>query len=45
MALDPIALQVNLAEVIEDMFMVLTTKEKDVIVQRFSLDNKPKENP
>ncbi len=42
MALDPIALQVNLAEVIEDMFMVLTTKEKDVIVQRFSLDNKPK---
>jgi hypothetical protein len=32
----------NLMEVIEDMFMVLTNKEKDVIVQRFSLDNKPK---
>lgn len=32
----------NLADVIEEMFMVLTSKEKDVIVQRFSLDNKPK---
>lgn len=36
------ATQINLAEVIEDMFLVLTSKEKDVIVQRFSLDNKPK---
>lgn len=32
----------NLAEIIEEMFMVLTPKEKDVIVKRFSLDNKPK---
>jgi len=33
---------VNLAEIIEEMFLVLTNKEKDVIVQRFSLDNKPR---
>ncbi len=42
MALDPSVTQFNLAEVIEDMFLVLTNKEKDVIVQRFSLDNKPR---
>ena len=35
--------KINLTEVIEDMFMVLTTKEKDVIVKRFCLDNKPKQ--
>lgn len=34
--------QVNLTEIIEEMFLVLTNKEKDVIVQRFSLDNKPR---
>lgn len=34
--------EVNLAEIIDEMFMVLTNKEKDVIVQRFSLDNKPR---
>jgi len=34
--------KINLADVVEDMFMVLTSKEKDVIVKRFSLDNKPK---
>ncbi|PJB09679.1 MAG: hypothetical protein CO120_08815 [Gammaproteobacteria bacterium CG_4_9_14_3_um_filter_38_9] len=34
--------KVDLSEVVEEMFMVLTQKEKDVIVQRFSLDNKPK---
>jgi hypothetical protein len=33
---------VNLSEVIEEMFLVLTDKEKDVIVKRFSLDNQPK---
>ena len=33
---------VNLSEAIEEMFLVLTNKEKDVIVQRFSLDNKPR---
>lgn len=33
---------VNLSDAIEEMFMVLTDKEKDVIVKRFSLDNKPR---
>jgi len=33
----------NLREVIEDMFLVLTDKEKDVIIKRFSLDNKPRQ--
>jgi len=33
---------IDLADAIEDMFLVLTDKEKDVIVQRFSLDNQPK---
>jgi len=31
-----------LSEVVEEMFMVLSTKEKDVIVKRFSLDNQPR---
>ena len=34
--------KLNLTDIIEEMFMVLTNKERDVIVQRFSLDNKPK---
>lgn len=42
MSIDQSTLQISLAEVIEDMFMVLTTKEKDVIVQRFSLDSRPR---
>lgn len=42
MAFEQSSIQVNLSEVVEDMFLVLTGKEKDVIVQRFSLDNKPK---
>lgn len=33
----------NLKEVIEDMFLVLTDKEKDVIIKRFSLNNKPRQ--
>jgi hypothetical protein len=33
----------NLKEVIDDMFMVLTDKEKDVIIKRFSLNNKPRQ--
>ncbi len=33
----------NLKEVIEDMFLVLTDKEKDVITKRFSLNNKPRQ--
>jgi len=33
----------NLKEVIDDMFLVLTDKEKDVIIKRFSLNNKPRQ--
>lgn len=33
----------DLNEVLEDMFMVLTDKEKEVIIRRFSLNNGPKE--
>lgn len=32
----------NLSEILEDMFLVLSDKEKEVIIKRFSLDNKPK---
>jgi DNA-directed RNA polymerase delta subunit len=35
--------KLNLTEIIEDMFLVLTPKEKEVIIKRFSLDNKPKQ--
>lgn len=35
--------KLNLTEIIEDMFMVLTPKEKEVIIKRFSLDNKPRQ--
>lgn len=35
-------LKLNLTEIIEDIFMVLTDKEKEVVVKRFSLDNKDK---
>ena len=34
--------KIDLSEVIEEMFLVLSRKEKDVIIQRFSLDNKPR---
>lgn len=34
--------KLNLTDIIEEMFLVLTNKEKDVIVQRFSLDDKPR---
>ncbi len=34
--------KLNLAEILEDIFLVLTDKEKNVIVKRFSLSNKPK---
>ena len=34
--------EVNLAEVLEELFMILSDKEKHVIVKRFSLDSKPK---
>ena len=35
--------RINLTEIIEDMFLVLTSKEKEVIIKRFSLDNQPKQ--
>lgn len=35
--------KLNLTEIIEDMFLVLTSKEKEVIIKRFSLDNQPKQ--
>ncbi|MBU1992404.1 MAG: sigma factor-like helix-turn-helix DNA-binding protein [Patescibacteria group bacterium] len=34
---------VNLPDIVEDIFMVLTNKEKEVIVKRFSLDNGPRQ--
>jgi hypothetical protein len=34
--------KLNLSEILDDIFMVLSEKEKDVIVKRFSLNNKPK---
>lgn len=34
--------KLNLSELLEDIFMVLTDKEKDVVVKRFSLSNKPR---
>lgn len=40
---DTVAEKLNLSAIIEDMFMVLTPKEKEVIIKRFSLDNKPKQ--
>ncbi len=35
--------KLNLSEIIDDIFLVLTTKEKEVVIKRFSLDNKPKQ--
>lgn len=34
--------KLNLSEILEDMFLVLSDKEKEVIIKRFSLNNKPK---
>lgn len=34
------SLKLNLSEIIDDIFMVLTEKEKEVVVKRFSLDNR-----
>jgi DNA-directed RNA polymerase specialized sigma subunit len=34
---------INLKNIIEDMFLVLTKKEKEVIISRFSLNNQPKQ--
>lgn len=35
-------LDINLDTTLEDIFMVLTQREKDIIVQRFGLDDKPR---
>ncbi|MBI2634863.1 hypothetical protein HYW82_04320 [Candidatus Peregrinibacteria bacterium] len=43
MAISPVDLKVKLSDVIEEMFRVLSTKEKDVIVKRFSLNNRPRQ--
>ncbi len=36
-------LKLNLSDIIEDIFMVLTDKEKEVVIRRFSLNNKDKQ--
>lgn len=35
--------KINLLQILEEIFLVLTPKEKEVIIKRFSLDNKPKQ--
>ncbi|MEK7528938.1 MAG: sigma factor-like helix-turn-helix DNA-binding protein [Patescibacteria group bacterium] len=35
--------KVTLSSVLEDMFLVLTPKEKEVVIKRFSLDNSPRQ--
>ncbi|MBT3704816.1 hypothetical protein HOG17_03480 [Candidatus Peregrinibacteria bacterium] len=35
--------KINLTQILEEIFLVLTTKEKEVVVKRFSLDNKSKQ--
>lgn len=32
----------NLHDIVEDLFLVLTSKEKDVVIKRFSLDDEPR---
>lgn len=34
--------KINLAKILEDIFLVLTPKEKEVIIKRFSLGNEPR---
>ena len=36
-------LDLNLSDIIEDIFMVLSEKEKEVVIRRFSLNNKSKQ--
>jgi DNA-directed RNA polymerase delta subunit len=38
-----VANRYNLADMVKDMFLVLTEKEQDVITRRFSLNNKPRQ--
>ncbi len=35
--------KINLNEILEEIFMVLTVKEKDVVIKRFSLNSKPRQ--
>ncbi|MEK7523518.1 MAG: sigma factor-like helix-turn-helix DNA-binding protein [Patescibacteria group bacterium] len=35
--------KINLAKILEDIFLVLTPKEKEVIIKRFSLNNEPRQ--
>lgn len=35
--------KLNLPKILEDIFLVLTPKEKEVIIKRFSLDNEPRQ--
>ena len=35
--------RINLNEILEEIFMVLTVKEKDVVIKRFSLNSKPRQ--
>lgn len=40
---DSSAPKMDLAKILEDIFLVLTQKEKDVIIKRFSLNNEPRQ--
>lgn len=35
--------KINLTKILEDIFLVLTPKEKEVIIKRFSLNNEPRQ--
>ncbi len=35
--------KINLPRILEDIFLILTAKEKEVIIKRFSLNNEPKQ--
>lgn len=35
--------KINLVKILEDIFLVLTPKEKEVIIKRFSLNNEPRQ--
>lgn len=37
------ALRLNLVKILEDIFLILTPKEKEVIIKRFSLNNEPRQ--
>lgn len=39
----PASAKLNLAKILEDIFLVLTPKEKEVIIKRFSLNNEPRQ--